>query len=63
MNARLTRMMHHERRWGRAQRMRWICKAQERRESVATYFPMGGRRTLAAIAVVSVVFFAARMWP
>ena len=44
-------------------RMRWICKAQERRESVATYFPMGGRRTLAVIAVVSVVFFAARMWP
>ena len=40
----------------RAQRMRWICKAQERRESVATYFPMGGRRTLKVIAVVGSCF-------
>jgi hypothetical protein len=63
MNARLTRMMHHERRWGRAQRMRWICKAQERRESVATYFPMGGRLTLKVLAVVGFVFFVVRMWP
>lgn len=60
MNAFLSRW---QRDYAAQRRMRWICKAQERRESVATYFPMGGRRTLAVIAVVSVVFFAARMWP
>lgn len=52
-----------QRDYARAQRMRWICKAQERRESVATYFPMGGRLTLKVLAVVGFVFFVVRMWP
>ena len=60
MNAFLSRW---QRDYARAQRMRWICKAQERRESVATYFPMGGRLTLKVLAVVGFLFFVVRMWP
>ena len=60
MNAFLSRW---QRDYAAQRRMRWICKAQERRESVATYFPMGGRLTLKVLAVVGFVFFVVRMWP
>lgn len=52
-----------QRDYARAQRMRWIMKAQERREAVDSYFPLGGRRSLALFAAVAVVFFVVRMWP
>ena len=60
MNAFLSRW---QRDYAAQRRMRWIMKAQERRESVATYFPMGGRLTLKVLAVVGFVFFVVRMWP
>lgn len=59
MNAFLSRW---QRDYAAQRRMRWIMKAQERRESIATYFPLGlGRTTLAWFACLSAVYLLWRV--
>ena len=53
MNAFLSRW---QRDYAAQRRMRWICKGAGTAGVCRDVFPDGGRRTLAVIAVVSVVF-------